>query len=70
MSSNINQVTAWQDRKVTDGFEPYLVLTGQSKLEIKRPFYEVDESDGQAIIELCQENLNEYITETNRKNGY
>jgi hypothetical protein len=36
----------------------------------KRRFYEVDESDGQAVMELCQENLVGYITDTNRANGY
>jgi hypothetical protein len=59
-----------RDKKVTDTFKAYLAHTGQSRQQIKRPFYEVDESDGQAVMELCQENLAEYITDTNRANDY
>lgn len=59
-----------QDRKVTDVQKAYFAHTGQSKHRIKRPFYAVDESDGRAVVELCQENLNRLIVETNAGNGY
>ena len=59
-----------RDKKVADTFKAYLLQTGQSRQQIKQPFYEVDESDEQAVMKLCQENLAEYITDTNRQNGY
>jgi hypothetical protein len=37
------------DKKVTDVQKAYFAHTGQSKHKIKRPFYELDESDGVAI---------------------
>jgi hypothetical protein len=59
-----------RDRKVTDVQKAYFAHTGQTKQLIKRPFYEVDESDGVAVSQLCQENLNDLIRETNALNGY
>jgi hypothetical protein len=59
-----------RDQKVTDTFKAYLAHTGQSRKKIVRPFYQLIDDDGIAISELCQENLNKLITETNQKNGY
>jgi hypothetical protein len=59
-----------QDQKVTDTFKAYLAHTGQSKRNVVRPFYQLIDSDGAEIVELCRENLSEYITETNAANGY
>jgi hypothetical protein len=53
------------DTKRTDIEKAYYAHTGQSKKKIKRPFYEVDEADGIAVVELCQKNLNAYIEATN-----
>jgi hypothetical protein len=59
-----------QGQKVTDAFTAYLAHTGQSKKQIVRPFYQLIDEDGKAIAELCQENLNAYIRDTNAANGY
>jgi phage gpG-like protein len=59
-----------QDKKVTDVQKAYFAHTGQSKHKILRPFYEVDESDGQAVTELIQKDVNDLIRETNALNGY
>jgi hypothetical protein len=58
------------DLAITDVQKAYFAHTGQSHKKIKRPFYEVDESDGAAVVELAQENLNGYIMKTNADNGY
>ncbi len=58
------------DQKVTDVQKAYFAHAGQGKHKITRPFYQVDETDGKAVSELCQANLNEWILETNAKNGY
>ena len=58
------------DTKRTDLEKAYYVHTGQSKHEIKRPFYEVNEMDGRHVSDLCQQNLNDLIRETNAANGY
>jgi hypothetical protein len=54
----------------TDVEKAYFAHTGQSMHKIKRPFYEVNESDAEAVVELCQENLNDLIREKNAENGY
>jgi hypothetical protein len=54
----------------TDIEKAYFAQTGQGPHGVKLPFYEVDESDGKAVAELCQENLNNLIHETNAKHGY
>ena len=67
-----------RDRKVTDTQKAYFAhgggsgrnAKGQFTAKQKRPFYEVDAEDGKAVSELCQENLNRLITETNQQNGY
>jgi hypothetical protein len=43
---------------------------GQFTAKRKRPFYKVDAEDGKAVAELCQENVNRLINETNQANGY
>jgi hypothetical protein len=59
-----------QDQKRTDTEKAYFAHTGQSKKKIKRKFYEVDEADAAAVVEVCRENLCEYITNTNASRGY
>ena len=59
-----------QDEKVTDVQKAYFAHTGQSAKKITRPFYEVNEDDGKAVSELCQETWNDLIRETNAANGY
>jgi len=59
-----------RDQKVTDVQKAYFAHTGQSKKKIVRPFYQLIDDDGKAIVELCQENLNGLIRETNQANGY
>jgi hypothetical protein len=59
-----------RDQKVTDTFKAYLAHTGQSRKGIVRPFYQLIDDDGVAIAELCQENLNKLINETNQANGF
>jgi hypothetical protein len=59
-----------RDQKVTDTFKAYLAHTGQSRKQIVRPFYQLIDEDGIAIADLCQENLNQYIRDTNAGNGY
>ena len=65
-----------QDQKVTDTEKASFAHAsgnrnskGQFTGGAKR-VYEVDESDGQAVMELAQENLSKYVTDTNRANGY
>jgi hypothetical protein len=59
-----------QDQKVTDTFKAYLAHTGQSKKNIVRPFYRLNEIDAPEIVEVCREHLVEYITDTNASRGY
>lgn len=59
-----------QDKKITDVKKAYFAHTGQSVHHIKRPFYQLTETDGKEISELCQKNLNDMIRETNAANGY
>jgi hypothetical protein len=59
-----------RDQKVTDCQKAYFAHTGQSKKKIVRPFYQLIDSDGAAIVELAQENLNDLIRDTNAANGY
>jgi hypothetical protein len=59
-----------RDQKVTDVQKAYFAHTGQSKKKVVRPFYQLIDDDGKAIAELCQENLNDLIRETNAANGY
>jgi hypothetical protein len=59
-----------QDQKVTDCQKAYFAHTGQSKKNIVRPFYMLIDDDAEKIVELCQENLNDLIRETNAANGY
>jgi len=68
--TNTGVPLAKADEKRTDVQKAYYAHTGQSRKKVLRPFYEVDESDAQAVVELCQDNLNKYIIETNAKNGY
>ncbi len=58
------------DKKVTDTQKAYYAHTGQGPHGTIRPFYQVNEADGKAVSELCQENLNDMIREENAKNGY
>ena len=58
------------DLAITDVQKAYFAHTGQSHKKIKCPFYEVDESDGAAVVAIAQANLNGYITKTNADNGY
>ena len=58
------------DKKVTDSQKAYYAHTGQGPHGTIRPFYQVNEADGKAVSELCQENLNDMIREENAKNGY
>jgi hypothetical protein len=58
-----------RDQKVTDTFKAYLAHTGRSQKRICRPFYNLEEEDGRAISELCQQNLNEMIRESNAARG-
>ena len=53
----------------TDIEKAYFAHTGQAPHGTKRLFYEVDESDGKAVAELCLENLNELIRDTNAARG-
>jgi hypothetical protein len=53
------------DTKRTDIEKAYFAHTGQSVHKIKRPFYEVDESDGTAVVEFLQQKLDAYIEATN-----
>jgi hypothetical protein len=55
-----------RDRKVTDVEKAYFAHTRQSKRQIVRPFYLLDNDDAAAIRELVANNLNQYIIETNR----
>lgn len=48
------------DAKRTDVQKAEYMHTG-GFWNTKRPFYEVGEGDAEAVTELCQENLNEYI---------
>jgi hypothetical protein len=59
-----------RDQKVTDVQKAYFAHTGQSKKKIVRPFYQLIDDDAEAIVELCQENLNDLIRDTNAANGY
>jgi hypothetical protein len=59
-----------RDQKVTDCQKAYFAHTGQSKKQIVRPFYQLIDDDAVAIVELCQENLNGLINDTNAANGY
>jgi hypothetical protein len=59
-----------EDKAITDTEKAILAHTGQGKSGITRPFYAAIESDGVPIAALAQENINEYIRETNRDNGY
>lgn len=59
-----------RDQKVTDCQKAYFAHTGQSKKKIVRPFYQLIDDDAEAIVALCQENLNDLIREENAKNGY
>jgi hypothetical protein len=54
----------------TDIEKAYFAHTGQGPHGVKRPFYEVDASDGKAVVELIRENVNGAIREENAKNGY
>jgi hypothetical protein len=56
--------------KRTDIEKAYIAHTGQSIHKIKRPIYEVGASDGAAVSELCQQNLNDLIRETNAESSY
>jgi phage gpG-like protein len=58
------------DKKVADVQNAYFAHTRQSKKKIVRPFYQLLGEDGQNIAEMCQENLNDLIRETNGKSGY
>ena len=60
-----------RDKKVTDTAESLpRSHRPEQKDRLKRPFYAVDETDAQAVVELCQENLNGLIREVNAANGY
>jgi hypothetical protein len=59
-----------QDQKVTDVQKAHFAHTGQSKQKIVRPFYQLIDDDADKIVELCQENLNGLIRDTNAANGY
>lgn len=58
-----------EDKARTDVQKAYYAHTGQSIHKIKRKFYQLDESDGKAIVGLCQENLNDYIRDSNQQRG-
>lgn len=58
------------DKAITDIQKAYFAHTGQGPHGTKRPFYQVNEAEGKAVSELCQENLNDLIREENAKNGY
>jgi hypothetical protein len=59
-----------RDQNVTDTFKASLAHTGQSRKRIVRPFYQLIDDNAEAIVALCQENLNGMIREENAKNGY
>jgi hypothetical protein len=59
-----------RDRKVTDVEKTYFAYTDQSKQQIVRPFYQLIDDGARAIVEPCQENVNNYIRETERYNNY
>lgn len=50
-----------QDAETTDIEKAVFAHTGQSEHKILRPFYGVNEKDRKDIVELMQENLNDYI---------
>jgi hypothetical protein len=56
---------AYWDKNGTDTDKAYYAHDGQSKQRIKRPFYELNDEDVEAIVALCQDNLTEMIRETN-----
>jgi hypothetical protein len=59
-----------RDQKVTDTCKAYLAHAGPSRKYIVRRFYQLVDSDGVAIADHCQENLNDLIREANLTNGY
>jgi hypothetical protein len=50
-----------QDKETTDTQKAYYAHTGQSKKRVLRKFYAANAEDTQRVIELVQENLNDYI---------
>jgi hypothetical protein len=54
------------DQKKTDIEKAFFAHHGQSMHKVRRPFYEINDSDAVAVDELCQYNLNNMIRETNR----
>jgi hypothetical protein len=58
------------DKKVTDTQKAYFAHTVRRLHGTTRKFYEVSEADGRVVSELCQENLNDLIRDTNAASGY
>ena len=55
-----------KDMEVKDTFKAYLAHTGQSQLQIKRPFYEADQPIADSLHALIVANLTEYIAGQNQ----
>jgi hypothetical protein len=57
------------DRYVTDTEKASFPHSGQSRRQVKRPFYELDDEITRQVLDVCRENLDSYIWETNQRNG-
>jgi hypothetical protein len=57
------------DRETPDTLKASLAHSGQSRQRIQRPFYEATREDAENVSATAQENLNEYIRETNQARG-
>jgi hypothetical protein len=58
-----------QDRETPDTLKASLAHSGQSKKRVQRPFYAAAQEDAENVSAVCQENLNDYIRETNAAHG-
>jgi hypothetical protein len=57
------------DRETPDVLKASLAHSGQGRKGIRRPFYEATREDAENVSAVAQENLNEYIRETNQARG-
>jgi hypothetical protein len=61
------QLVTKQDERRTDTQKAEYMHTG-GRWHVKLPFYQVGDGDAEAVTELCQENLDEYIRNANAEN--
>jgi hypothetical protein len=58
-----------RDERVTDTFKAHLAHTGQSRLRIKRPFYELDDTIAAQVLAVTVAALTAYINASNASRG-